>query len=232
MPPQLRLVAVPKRRSPFDALVANGGKPSLDSLPRGSRIGTSSLRRIAMTRYYRGDLEVVPVRGNLDTRLAKLGRGEVDALIVAEAGLERLGLQGRWERLEGFVPAAGQGALAVYARADRDDIARILRAVDDEDSRLELITEKAVLRIVGAGCRTPIGVHAYHEGPGTVIVKVASVSPDYKRLVTAECRGTATNESEAWELAGRAAAEFARRGGLEILEKWRMLGYDSGAPGV
>ena len=219
LPGQLRLVAVPKRRSPYDAVVS-ASSHGLHSLPPGSRLGTSSLRRMSMARYHRRDIEVVPVRGNLDTRLSKLG-GSLDALVAAEAGLERLGYQGVWERLP-FVPAAGQGALAVYARFDREDVARLFKLGDDEGSRLELLAEKAVLLILGAGCKTPVGVHAQLDG-SVLTVRVASVKPGYEDIVEAEVSGRALGDESAWEIAGSAAAEFARLGGLVALEEWRRM---------
>lgn len=221
LPPQLVLAAVPRRRSPFDALVSDTGS-DIWTLPPNAKVGTSSLRRMSMIKAIRRDLDILPIRGNLDTRLRKIG--EIDAVVVAEAGLERMDFKGRWSRLPSdlFIPAAGQGALAVHVRKDREDIIRPLRAIDDNCSRLELITEKTIVRLLGAGCKTPLGVLASLEGT-TVNAIVASVSPDYSKLVKVEAVGHVADEEDAWEFAGSVTSKFARAGGLEVLDTWRKI---------
>jgi hydroxymethylbilane synthase len=155
-----QIAAVPPRADPRDVLV---GAPSLDALAPGARIGTSALRRRAQLLAVRPDVDVVELRGNVDTRLAKLAAGEVDALVLAAAGLARLG-RGDVETapLDGpvFVPAPGQGCLLVQARTG-DGFAE----VDDPGARAALGAERAVVTRLGASCHTPVGVH---RGPGGV----------------------------------------------------------------
>ena len=153
------IVAVPPREDPRDVLV---GAPSLAALPPGARVGTSALRRRAQVLAARADVEVVELRGNVDTRLRKLAAGEVDALVLAAAGLRRLGRDDvAGAPLEGdvFVPAPGQGCLAVQARADRR-----FDAVSDPAAFAALAAERAVVARLGASCHTPVGVHAGPDG--------------------------------------------------------------------
>jgi hydroxymethylbilane synthase len=153
------IAAVPPRADPRDVLVGAG---SLDALPAGARVGTSALRRRAQVLAVRPDVDVVELRGNVDTRLRKLAAGEVDALVLAAAGLVRLGHAGLVAApLVGdvFVPAPGQGCLAVQARAgDR------LEALDDSDSHAAQLAERAVVARFGASCHTPVGVHRGPDG--------------------------------------------------------------------
>jgi hydroxymethylbilane synthase len=152
----LELVAIPTRADPRDAIC---GAPSLDELPEGARVGTSSLRRAAQLRAARPDLKVVPVRGNVDTRLRKLAEGECDALVLALAGLERLGRAGEAQGvLDVLVPAAGQGALAVQARPGRLP-GECLTALRDPEAMACVSAEREVVRALGASCNTPLGVH-------------------------------------------------------------------------
>lgn len=219
IPRGLVLAAVPRRRSPFDAFVASGGLP-LRRLPPGSRVGTSSLRRISMLRRVRPDVEAVPLRGNLDTRLGGLG-GRADALIVAEAGLERLGYAGPWHRLEpeDFVPAAGQGALMVLVREDDREALGALSAIDDPQSRAELLAEKSFVDIIGAGCRAPVGVLARMQG-SQLSMTAGVVSPDGSRMITASA------SSPPGERPAEALAEaFEAAGGLEAMDYWRRSSH-------
>jgi hydroxymethylbilane synthase len=152
----LELVAIPTRADPRDAIC---GAPSLDELPDGARVGTSSLRRAAQLRAARPDLEVVPVRGNVDTRLRKLAKGECHALVLALAGLERLGRAGDAEGvLDNLVPAAGQGALAIEARPGHVGDEH-LTALRDPEALACVSAEREVVRALGASCNTPLGVH-------------------------------------------------------------------------
>jgi hydroxymethylbilane synthase len=157
----LELVAIPERADPRDAICGAG---SLEELPAGGRVGTSSLRRMAQIRARRPELEVVPMRGNVDTRLGKLADGACDALVLALAGLERLGRQDdAGGVIDQLVPAAGQGALAVEARAGSVG-ADVLRGVTDPASTACVLAERQVVRQLGASCHTPLGVHARTEG--------------------------------------------------------------------
>ncbi len=146
------IVAVPPREDPRDVLIG--------SVP--GRVGTSSLRRAAQLRAWRLDVEVVELRGNVDTRLRKWRDGEVDAVVLARAGLRRLGRDEDGAVLDGtvFVPAAGQGALALQARASDDVVRAAVAPIADERALACLLAERAATRVLGASCHTPIGVHA------------------------------------------------------------------------
>jgi hydroxymethylbilane synthase len=153
----LELIAVPQRADARDVIC---GAASLSSVRPGGRIGTSSLRRAAQIRALRDDVEVVSLRGNVDTRLRKLAEGQADALVLALAGLERLGRAGEAGGvIAEFVPAAGQGALALEVCAGVVDRAQ-LAAVDDMSSRVAVTAERQLVHALGASCNTPVGAHA------------------------------------------------------------------------
>jgi hydroxymethylbilane synthase len=153
----LELVAVPRRADPRDAIC---GATSLTELASGARIGTSSLRRAAQIRAVREDLEVVELRGNVDTRLRKLAEGEVDALVLALAGLQRLGREAEaGGTLDELVPAAGQGALALEARPDWLDPVALTHVIDVATAAC-VQAERALVHALGASCNTPVGAHA------------------------------------------------------------------------
>ncbi len=161
LPEGLELVGAPVRGDARDALC---GAPSLDALPTGARVGTSALRRAAQLRAVREDLDVVEVRGNVDTRLGKLAAGEVDALVLTAAGLARLGRADAIEGTLDSVPAAGQGIVVLEARAE-DAAARAAAVrVTDEEAWGCLACERAVVRALGASCHTPVGAHAALAG--------------------------------------------------------------------
>jgi hydroxymethylbilane synthase len=157
----LELVAIPERADPRDAIC---GAPSLDALAPGARVGTSSLRRTAQIRAARVDLDVVSIRGNVDTRLRKLAAGEIDALVLALAGLQRLGREAEAGGvLDDLVPAAGQGALALEARPGALS-AESLEAVIDPDAMACVRAERELTRALDASCHTPVGAHARGVG--------------------------------------------------------------------
>ncbi len=156
MPESLCLLAVTERLDPRDALVA---KSRLDNLPSGSRIGTGSLRRAVQLAQYRPDLQVCSIRGNVDTRLRKVASGEVDGVIVAVAAMSRLGWEDRiteYLSLEHFLPAVGQGALAVEARLDDKEMAEVVYPINHLPTWRSVTAERAFLHAVGGGCRAPI----------------------------------------------------------------------------
>lgn len=221
VPDEIALAAVPPRKPPYDAFVSVRYE-DLQDLPKGSKVGTSSLRRLSFLKYVRRDVEVIPIRGNVDTKLKKLEGGGYDALIVAEAGLQRLGANIGYKRLdpEVFVPPAGQGALAVFARKDDSDLLNLLKEVDDFRSRFELLLEKKIVQAVNAGCRTPIGVLVNLES-GTVEVRVATVSPELDRVVKVKRRYTVKDDMDG--MAREVAETFAGLGGEEILDRWRRM---------
>ena len=188
LPGGLELVAVPARADARDALC---GAESLDGLPGGARVGTSSLRRAAQIRARRDDLDVVELRGNVDTRLRKLAEGQVDALVLALAGLQRLGLAARaGGAIDAFVPAAGQGALALEARAGALD-ADAVAAVIDAPAMACVTAERELVHALGASCHTPVGAHARPHGDGTLTMAAWVGLPDGSQWLADEVRGPA-----------------------------------------
>jgi hydroxymethylbilane synthase len=208
----LVIAAVPERADPRDALV---GAESLEALPEGARVGTSSLRRMAQLRAAREDLEVISLRGNVDTRLRKLADGEVDALMLAAAGLVRLGREseiGAALPCRVFVPAPGQGSLAVEARAD--DAAGVAE-IDHPPSHDRLRAERAFSAAIGATCHTPVGVHRGRQGTMTGFAGL----PDGSEWIRDTLPESDDPEAQGRELAERmlavGAAELLRRAEAE-----------------
>jgi len=160
----LSLIAAPVRANPLDVLC---GAPSLDALPSGARIGTSSLRRASQLLARRPDVSVVELRGNVDTRLRKLAAGEADAIVLAAAGLERLGRVAAIDAELDLVPAAGQGTLVIEARTGDADAERAVAALRDPGAEASLSCERALVAALGADCSTPLGAHATPPGSGT-----------------------------------------------------------------
>jgi hydroxymethylbilane synthase len=162
----LVLAAFPQRADPRDALVTRDGAKLAD-LPSGARIGTGSERRAVQVRALRGDVDPQEIRGNVDTRVRKVDEGTYDAAVLAVAGLERLGLRERVAEVfqpDVMLPAVGQGALVVEARANDDETLDLLRAIDDPNTRLVCEAERAFLARLGGGCRLPFGALAEIEG--------------------------------------------------------------------
>lgn len=170
LPDELALVGVSRREDPSDAWIGEAG--SLEEVADGARIGTSSLRRRAQLAAVRPDLEVVPMRGNVDTRLRKLAESELDGIVLATAGLVRLGRAGEIAfRLsyELSTPAAGQGCLALEARSGDERTAAAAAALTDRAALNELTAERAAIGVLGASCNTPVGIHARHESGRLVV---------------------------------------------------------------
>lgn len=157
--PGLVIAALPERESPWDALCARDGL-RLAELPVGARVGTGSPRRVAQLRRARPDLEYVDIRGNIDTRLARVASGDLDAVVLAAAGLRRLGLAGRITEELRLLPAPGQGALAIECRSDDAATRAVLAPLDDPEARLAVTEERALLAALGGGCAAPIAALA------------------------------------------------------------------------
>ena len=212
--PGLTLAAFPPRADPRDVLVSRDGS-TFARLPRGARLGTGSPRRAALALSLRPDLDVAHIRGNVDTRLRRLDDGEYDGIVLAAAGLARLGLLERvTEHLDPLVwaPAPGQGVVAVQCRRG-DPAERLVAPLDDAPTRAAITAERAVLRRLGSGCRTPVGAYAWCVGGG-LSVRGTLVSPDGRQTVTAEVRGdVAAAEGLGYELAD----ELSRKG-VDFLE--------------
>jgi hydroxymethylbilane synthase len=204
VPPGLVLAAFPAREDPRDVLVARAAA-TLPGLPPGARVGTSSPRRRALLLAARADLAVEPIRGNVDTRLRKLAAGDWDAIVLAAAGLRRLGLA--LERAtpldpDVFVPAVGQGIIAVQARADDHATLALLARADDASTRACALAERAYLARLGASCHTPMAGHARPDG-GALRMSAVVASEDGRRVLRA---------------AASAPAVEAERLGLELAE--------------
>ena len=209
LPEGLVLAAVPEREDPRDAVV---GKKLAD-LPPGAKVGTSSLRRAAQLLKLRPDLQVESIRGNLDTRLRKLDEGQYDAILLAAAGLKRLGWGDRIAEIlepEQMCPAVGQGALAIETRAGFEAVAML----DHADTHTAVMAERGVLRALGGGCQVPIGAYATVFN-GRVRLLAIVAAPDGSQLVGAQAGGAA---AEAAEIGARLAAYLLQRGARQILE--------------
>ena len=217
VPPGLEILAIPEREDPRDVLISRGGM-TLERLERGARIGTSSLRRQAQLLNLRPDLSIQVLRGNLDTRLRKLAAGEYDGIVLAAAGLRRLGWADRvTEYLSPDVclPAIGQGALALEGRADDAFVRDVAARLDHRPTRLAVTAERALLERLEGGCQVPIAAHAMVEGDALMMnALVAGV--DGRRLVRDSIRG---GVEEAHHLGVRLAERLLERGGGEILKE-------------
>ena len=211
----LTLGAVLGRTTAHDALVARESW-TLDTLPVGASVGTSSYRRTAQLRHRRPDLAVVPIRGNVDTRVRKVQSGSYDAAVMAAAGLERLGLtEAITARLpfEVMLPAPGQGALAVQCRADDAHILALLAALDDEEDRAATTAERAFLQALGGGCATPIAAYARRDEDGLIEMEALIASLDGQMMIRVRGRG-----DDARQLGEDLAREALHQGAEEVLE--------------
>ncbi|HZV72330.1 MAG TPA: hydroxymethylbilane synthase, partial [Conexibacter sp.] len=223
LPDGLELVAVPDRADARDALC---GASSLGELPDGARVGTSSLRRAAGLRARRPDLEVVALRGNVDTRLRKLAEGDCAAIVLALAGLERLGLANAAGcALDELVPAPGQGTLVVEARADDADVRAALSAIDDPRAAACLAAERALARALGASCHTPLGAHAVLGDDGSMTLRAFVGLPDGSAWLRDELTDDTDPAHPAPEQLGAEVAERMRAAGAdELLAACEALG--------
>jgi hydroxymethylbilane synthase len=218
LPEGFALSTIMEREDPCDAFVSPH-YASLDELPAGSVVGTSSLRREAMIRMRFPHLDVRPLRGNLDTRLGKLDRGDYAAIILAAAGLKRLGLEARIRaRLspEESLPAAGQGALGIEIRADRADLAAWLAPLHDEKTALAVEAERAVSRALGGSCEVPLAAFAHWNGDALSLRGIVSM-PDGKRVLRAEESVQAPDLAAALALGQRVSSDLAQQGAMEIV---------------
>lgn len=213
--PDLIVAAVPVRGDWKDALISRG--PKLMKLPSGARVGTASLRRRALLLRRRPDLQVVPLRGNVDTRIQKVRDGAVDAAVLAVAGLARLGRPKAIKEYLDFLPAPAQGALALQARGDRPDVIRAARAIHDRDSELCTRTERALLKILGGGCSVPVGALCKREGKRLVLRAIVA-APDGSRV--AEAEGVGGNPAA---VGADVAAKLRALGAQEILDACRGM---------
>lgn len=216
-PSRLMFPAVCRREDVRDCLVAANGA-TITSLREGARVGTGSLRRQAQLRHIRPDLDVRDVRGNVDTRLRKVESGEYEAVMLAKAGLDRLGWSGRISETlspEVFLPAVGQGAIAVECRLKDTEAAEVVAGLDDAESRTAIIAERSLLSALHGGCQVPLGAWARMER-GELVMEACVCSVDGVQYI--KQRATSTPEQAA-ELGGHMATLLMEAGAQNILEK-------------
>lgn len=219
LPEGLCIGAVPPRVTPNDALVCSKFE-SIESLPAGARVGTSSLRRIAQLRAVRPDLNIVDLRGNVDTRIGKVADGELDAAILACAGLQRIGRADAIRQViseDVMISAAAQGALGLEIREDDEDLKAILAELNDLASAREVEAERTLLGALGGGCQVPIGARASVEG-GNLHLLACVCSLDGNTLIRTSRMGSVDNPHE---LGMRVASELLQRGADAIVASIR-----------
>ncbi len=210
LPHGFSLACVMEREDPRDAWVS-GRYATLQDLPQGSIVGTSSLRRMALLRALRPDLKIEPLRGNLDTRLKKLDEGQYDGIVLAAAGLKRLGLASRIRAVfeaEQMLPAAGQGALGIEVRSDRADVAQVLRPLLHPPTWLAVLAERAVSRVMGGSCSMPLAAYATFAGD-TLTIRATWGDPEgVQPLVHAQANGLVRDADAATVLGESVAREL------------------------
>ena len=230
MEPGLALAAVLRREDPRDALVSRTGA-ALSQLPRGARVGTSSLRRRAFLTRARQDLTLLELRGNVPTRLERLERGDYDAIVLAAAGLKRLGLEQRITHhlsAEEFPPAVSQGAIGVCTRADDRLACEWLQPLDDRPTRLATTAERALLERIEGGCQVPLGALAAATDTG-IHLHAAVCALDGSQLLRASGNGAAT-EAGAAALGLQLATELIAKGAGSLIAAERALQGRAEAP--
>lgn len=218
MPEGLMLVAITHREDPRDVVITRDGRGFSD-LPTGARVGTSSLRRAAQLTNARPDLEIVSVRGNINTRLKKLEELELDAIVLAAAGLERMGWADKIsERLptDLCIPAVGQGALAIQCRSEDKEIRQLLSVLDDANTRIIVQAERTLLGKLNGGCQIPIGAFAEFVDGGELQLTGIVGTPDGRTLLRESARG-----ADAVSLGHAVADRLIEQGAGEILAKVR-----------
>ena len=210
LPPGLELACVMEREDPRDAWVSPQ-YATLQDLPQGAVVGTSSLRRMALVRALRPDLKIEPLRGNLDTRLRKLDEGLYDGIVLAAAGLKRLGLGARiravFETSE-MLPAAGQGALGIEVRSGRADVVQALSHLMDTQTWLTVSAERAVSRVMGGSCSMPLAAHAVFTGDVLALCAAWGDTEGMHALVHADGQATVTDTASAVRLGERVARQL------------------------
>lgn len=213
----LTIAAICDRQFPEDCLLAADSIGSIQQLPQSAKIGTSSLRRAAQLMHLRNDFELAPLRGNVPTRIRKLDAGKVDAIILARAGVERLGLAEKisvsFDPMQ-FIPAPAQGALAIQARADDIELNKLLKVIDDEKARLLTLAERQILVTMQCGCHAPVGAFAKITGRDVKINAFIS-GVDGSNFIKRKITGPA---EKAVVLAEHLANDLLAAGGKQILE--------------
>ena len=216
--PNLTIASIPKREAVNDVLITRNGF-DIDSIPSNSVIGSSSLRRAVQVIRKRPDLTVKPVRGNIETRINKVIDGKFDGVVLAQAGITRLGTDVKLSKLslDDFPPSPGQGALAIVCRKDDSKTLELLKKIEDTKSRTEIEAERALSDSVDSGCRFPVGAFAVaHDN--SLTLKVAVYSMDGKKSIILEKTGSVNEPKELGKLLG---TELQNRGVSEIASNWR-----------
>jgi hydroxymethylbilane synthase len=218
---KLTIACIPKRAKPNDVLV-NEKKIKLRDLPTGSLIGTSSLRRAIQVMHKRSDLNIKPIRGNVETRVNKSTTGEFDAVVLAEAGLTRLDMRGviaeRFS-IKDFLPSPGQGAIAIVCRSDDLELIKILRSIEDPCSRAEIDAERSLLTKIQGGCRFPVGTCAITRYDTSKITLYATVfSADGTESIKIKETGSKRDPNK---LGIKAANLLLKAGAMKLAEGWR-----------
>ena len=217
MPEGLTIAAIGKREDVRDALLSSSGA-TLASLPQDARVGTSSLRRQSQLLYARRDLRLLELRGNVDTRIEKLKRGDYDAIVLAKAGLDRLGLSGNISQVlphDVSLPAAGQGAIGIEARAGDAETMRVLAGLEDAETRSAVTAERCALAGLGGGCQVPIGAWGRIEN-GKLLLDVVVLSPDGTQRMWEKDSGS---PGEAEVIGKRVAQKLRDDGAAALLER-------------
>ncbi|HEX6253172.1 MAG TPA: hydroxymethylbilane synthase [Nitrososphaera sp.] len=215
----LSVACIPKRASPNDVLVTDNGQKLKDLVP-GSVVGTSSLRRAVQLTKTRPDLNVRPIRGNVETRVKKVISGEYDAAVLAEAGLARLGMKDvivQRFSIRDVVPAPGQGAIAIVCRRDHTTLAGMLQQIEDRHSRTAVLAERALLRKVEGGCRFPLGAVAI-TNDDKITLYASVFSADGKQSIHVKKIGRASKPEE---LGSTVANMLIKQGAMDLAEGWR-----------
>jgi hydroxymethylbilane synthase len=218
LPPGFMLAAVLEREDPRDAFVSSQ-YPGLEAMPAGARVGTSSLRRAALIRRRFPALDVQPLRGNLDTRLAKLDRGEYGAIVLAAAGLKRLGLADRIRAIvpeSASLPAAGQGALGIECLSARTDVAGWVKALAHPPTWAQVSAERMLSRLLGGSCRVPLAAYCVARPEGGLKLRACVASTDGTQLVEAE-HSCAGSDIDSAETLGREVADLLTAQGARAL---------------
>jgi hydroxymethylbilane synthase len=217
IPDRLTIAAICKRHDVRDALLSTSGA-SLAQLPPGTRVGTSSLRRKAQLLYVRSDLQFLDIRGNVDTRIGKLKRGDYDAIVLAKAGLDRLGLSANITEVlpaDVCLPAAGQGAIGIESRSDNGEVLKILSQLNDAETRSAVEAERAALASLEGGCQVSIGAWGRVEH-GKLVLEVVVLSPDGRQRLKEKSWGAM---NEAVRLGETVAAKLLEQGAAVLLAR-------------
>lgn len=223
LPEGLRIAAVPLREDPRDVLISGTGL-GIGELPAGARIGTGSQRRIVQLRSWRPDLEILPIRGNLDTRIRKVTSGDLDGIVVAAAGIRRMGWAGQVTQFipaEKMLPAVGQGVLCLETRCGEEDLDAGLAFLEDERTRREVTAERAFLRRLGGGCSLPVAAFA-EEREGSLTIRGLVGSLEKGKMIRHELQGKAADAADL----GTELADALLDGGGRIL----LSALNSGQP--